>query len=278
MTVFLTLAAEEIGEKTWWNPYLKGALVFLMAMGLFTGAAYLLLYTNVGSRLGFLLTASAFTGFMAVLSVFWITGQFPNGPVGPSPSWEVEDVVTDLGDTRVEAVRDIRSTGEEADSDVVGQVTADLDVELTDGDGEFDLFRSPGDYLAVRTFQKGGGRKWPIWWSEHTNYAVTEVCHATTSETLPLEPPASPECDESEPHQFVVAIQDLGARRLPSWFFFGASTILFALSLYSLHRYELDQQPDEPDDGDGGAPTTGGDGEAPGGNGRREPEPATTPR
>lgn len=279
MIALVTLAqAHGVGDdKTWWNPYLKGALIALLAIGLFVGAAYLLLYTNVGSRLGFLLTAAAFFGFMTVLTMFWITGQFPNGPLGEEVGWPVEEVVSDLDDSQIEEVRQLDPEADAAAQDLAGQFIGAAEVELTDNDGEFDLFSAPDRFLAVQTVATGGGRKWPFFWSEHPTYAALQVCPAAEQEVLPLEAPPTPECDPDEPTAWVVSIKDLGSRRLPAWGFFGAAFLLFMVSLLALHFYEKDQQADEgpagPDE------PTGDDGEPPGGNGASapsEPEPATT--
>lgn len=269
MIALVTLASEGVTEKTWWNPYLKGALIAVLAIGLFVGAAYLLLYTNVGSRLGFLLTAAAFFGFMTVLTMFWITGQFPNGPLGEEVGWPVEEVVSDLDDSRIEEVGQLDPEADVADQDLAGQFIGSAEAELTDNDGEFDLFSAPDRFLPVETLATGGGRKWPFFWSEHPTYAALQVCPTAEQEVLPLEAPPTPECDPTEPTAWVVSIKDLGSRRLPAWGFFGASSVLFMVSLLALHFYEKDQLADE----------EGGGGEAPGGNGRSapsEPEPATT--
>lgn len=286
LVTVLTLASEGVPEdKTWWNPYLKGALVVVVAIALFVGAAYLLLYTNVGTRLGFLLTAAAFTGFITVLSLFWITGQFPNGPLGPEQGWPVQEVVSDLSESSIPEVRNIRTAGGPAPEGDAGQIVAELEAELTDDDGEFDLFGNPSEFLAVDSFTRGGGRKWPMWWSEHTTYGAVEICPVRDVETLPLEAPPTPECDPQEPTQWAVTIKDLGARRLPAWFFFFGSGALFALSLFSLHRYELDQQraaagpADGGDAGGGGEPPPSGDGR--GSSGGSQPatsEPSSSER
>lgn len=283
MTLTLTLASEAVGEKTWWNPYLKGALVALLAIGLFVGAAYLLLYTNVGSRLGFLLTAAAFSGFIAVLSIFWITGQFPNGPLGPAASWPVEEVVADLDEARFPEVRAMDPEADAAGPEVAGQFRSDSEVELTDNDGRFDLFAQPADFITVQTVSTGGGRKWPFWWSEQTTFAAMEICPAAEQQVLPLEAPPTPTCAEGGGTQWVVSVKDLGGRRLPSFLFFGGASILFALSLVALSRYEREVEGlgssggGEPGEGPGASGS--GDGDAPSGDGEdapSEPEPATT--
>ena len=266
MTTAIVLASGALQHKTWWNPYVKGGLIALFAIMLFTGSAYLLLYTDVGSRLGFLLTASAFSGFFAVLTVFWITGQFPNGPLGSEPGWPVEEVVADLSESSFGPVRTIQAKSNEADAADAGQIKAALDETLT-AEGPFKLFSSADKFLAVQTFTSGGGRKWPLWWSENPTYGAVEICTTADQSALPLAPPPTPECDDAAPTQWAIVVKDLGARRLPAFLFFLGSSVLFVLSLMALNRYEKDAE----------RPVAGpsGNGEGPGGNGEgpadREP-------
>jgi hypothetical protein len=245
MTAFVVLASEGIAEKTWWNPYMKGALIAVLAIALFVGSAYLLLYTNVGSRLGFLLTASAFAGFMALLSGLWITAQFPQGPFGKAPGWDVKEIVPDLSASSYDAVHTIRGDGHPASAEQAGQIQSHLEVELTGQESEWKRFTvsegSPG-FLVTETLTEGGGRKWPLWWTEKTTYAVAHVCPSTVPKVPFGEPPAPAKCTKGEPTEFVVMLENLGALRQPSFFIFGGSLLLFALSLYALHVYERDQQ------------------------------------
>src|SRR4029079_16718959 len=66
INVFLT-AGEGPAHPTLWSPTILGVLVVLSAIGLFCGSVYLLLSTNLGARLGFLVAAASFTGFMVLL-------------------------------------------------------------------------------------------------------------------------------------------------------------------------------------------------------------------
>ena len=63
-----SLAAEGPAHPNLWNPTILGVLVVLSAIGLFCGSAYLLLGTNLGARLGFLVAAAGLTGFMVLLT------------------------------------------------------------------------------------------------------------------------------------------------------------------------------------------------------------------
>ena len=79
-----------------WEPQIKGALYVLIAVVVLPGSAFLLLSTNMGARLGFLLSLAGFFGWMATLgAIWWVYGI---GPVGKAPSWKAVETVT--GDVR----------------------------------------------------------------------------------------------------------------------------------------------------------------------------------
>jgi hypothetical protein len=83
--VLAVLAAE---KKTLWDPTILGVLTVLSGVVLFCGSVYLLLATNVGARLGFLLAASALTGILVLLSTLWLTTSTPlNSPKGRISQW-----------------------------------------------------------------------------------------------------------------------------------------------------------------------------------------------
>ena len=66
MGLVTLLAQHASGEKNLWDPTILGVLVVLSAVGLFCGSVYLLLGTNLGGRLGFLVAGACLTGFMRV--------------------------------------------------------------------------------------------------------------------------------------------------------------------------------------------------------------------
>ena len=64
----LPVLASEIVERTIWYPTILGVLVVVFATVLFVGSIYLLLGTNMGGRLALLVTFTALSGFMVLLS------------------------------------------------------------------------------------------------------------------------------------------------------------------------------------------------------------------
>ncbi len=69
------------------DPTIRGILAVLVGVVVLMGSVYLLLATNTGNRLGFLLALTGLFGWMAIMgSIWWIYGI---GMQGEAPSWEV---------------------------------------------------------------------------------------------------------------------------------------------------------------------------------------------
>ncbi len=69
------------------DPTIRGILAVGVGVFVLMGSVYLLLATNTGNRLGFLLAATGFFGWMAIMgSIWWIYGI---GMQGEAPSWQV---------------------------------------------------------------------------------------------------------------------------------------------------------------------------------------------
>ena len=64
MGLVTLLAQHAAARRTLWDPTILGVLVVISAIGLFCGSVYLLLGTNLGARLGFLVAGACLTGFM----------------------------------------------------------------------------------------------------------------------------------------------------------------------------------------------------------------------
>ena len=59
-----------------------------------SGRIYVLLGTNLGARLGFLIAFTGLAGFMVILSLLWCTTASPlNTLKGRIPQWKVQEVI-----------------------------------------------------------------------------------------------------------------------------------------------------------------------------------------
>ncbi len=69
------------------DPTIRGILAVAVGVVVLMGSVYLLLASNTGNRLGFLLALTGFFGWMAIMGlIWWIYGI---GMQGQSPSWQV---------------------------------------------------------------------------------------------------------------------------------------------------------------------------------------------
>jgi len=69
-----------------WEPELRGLLTVVLGTVAFMGSVYLILGTNMGARLGFLVALCGLAGWMALMgAIWWIYGI---GLKGEDPSWQ----------------------------------------------------------------------------------------------------------------------------------------------------------------------------------------------
>ena len=83
----MTIFAGNILAGIAFDPTIRGILAVGVGVVVLMGSVYLLLGTNTGNRLGFLLALTGFFGWMAIMGViWWIYGI---GMQGDAPSWDV---------------------------------------------------------------------------------------------------------------------------------------------------------------------------------------------
>jgi len=248
--------ATELTERSLWYPTILGVLVVVFAVGLFCGSAYLLLATNVGARLGFLIAIAGLSGFMVVLSFLWITTASPlNALRGRLPGWQVQEVVATPTDSRFEAVDGIEGTGRELPPTDAANIRAFVDEalvrqeakgggELPEGANEFAQFNEATGFLVVTTYEIGGSAPNPLKGQIRHKplYSAVEICPVLdqSAETVFGLAPPTPECDPAEPTQFVILRYDYGSLRVPPIVAFISSILCFGLSLLALHWWERD--------------------------------------
>src|SRR5213083_422290 len=81
-----------------WDPQIRGFLAVLVGVVVLMGSIFLLLSTNIGSRLGFLFALSAFFGWCTLMGSTWMVyGTI--GMLGEINHWEVKEVVFQPGGT-----------------------------------------------------------------------------------------------------------------------------------------------------------------------------------
>lgn len=75
-----------------WAPGFKGILTVAVGVAILMGSVALILGTNSGARLGFLIALTGLFGWFIVMGTIW--SIYGIGYKGPAPSWKVIDVVT----------------------------------------------------------------------------------------------------------------------------------------------------------------------------------------
>jgi hypothetical protein len=255
--VNLTIAAELL-HKGLWYPTILGVLVVVAGIGLFCGSIYVLLGTNLGARLGFLVAFTALMGFMVILSALWSTTASPlNTLKGRIPAWQVKEVVSRVGNSNIATVRSmekpqnrVKNASEAAnvkaavDAAVVPkQSTPTAPVKPQDNKFAIQDFTDVTHYMILETYEVGGSK--PQFWKgqfTHTpEYAAVQFCAVTPPDPRSVLPPPAPECTTGGKRGFVILERDLGSLRVPPIIVFFISLILFVLGLLLLHWREKDE-------------------------------------
>jgi hypothetical protein len=97
------LAQSCLGFEMGCETMLKGGLAVIMAFVLFVGSVLIVLAAVFGRRMGYLVLAVSFLGWLIILSSLWTFGFFSQGldtpvnlgPRGAEPAWVVEAAGTD---------------------------------------------------------------------------------------------------------------------------------------------------------------------------------------
>ncbi len=262
MAVLHALLAEG-GPGNLWNPTIIGVLTVLCAVGLFCGSTYLLLGTNLGARLGFLVAAAGLSGFLVLLTTLWLTtpgsatgNSDLDPPHGNSASWKVVDVVASPSDSKIAAVRDLPAKGRPGTPDLLTQVKPAIDAALVTAapvagqqppDQPFATLNiaSSTDYLltfpGAKSYQYIDKTQNFFW--HRPRYAAMELCLARLDVTgSPVSGPNGPVCDPLKPTHFAILAYNYGSVRKPVVFYWLFSLLFFGLSLLGLHWWEQDER------------------------------------
>ena len=176
-----------------WDPQIRGFLAVLVGVVVLMGSVYLLLGTNIGSRLGFLLALSAIFGWCTLMGMtWWVYGTI--GMLGDAPKWVVDEVVYDaesaeagldvaaLDEARqldtttlpgssevkeldVDAARDLSEQEEEAlggwellseANPSFGEAKATVDEHFAELPDEELALEGADDYITSYSFERGG--------------------------------------------------------------------------------------------------------------------------
>jgi hypothetical protein len=250
-----------------WDPELRGLLTVIMGVVVLMGSIYMIMATNMGSRLSFLVTLTGLMGWMALMgATWWIYGI---GLKGPEPSWAAMP-----GQTIIQDVPALRSAGvlvslpdgyedaplSEVDELVEQQFFDEGYIKILAGDAAYgqaqaaatayieeDGALAAGQYEVTEVFDIGGERYPLIAGNESLDfiaffhkphYSVVEVSPLVPVRTEPGRAPALAEIDEAGQRQYVYMVRDLGAKRQPAVVLTIGGGAIFLALCYLLHRRE----------------------------------------
>ena len=116
------------------DPEIRAILALGVGVVVLLGSMYLLLLTNVGSRLGFLIGATALWGWLFIMGVvWWLYGTV--GMIGDLPTWQVKEVVypsTQLADLEDAHTLDVDESGLPANAEEFFDLPAEEQTEIAD--------------------------------------------------------------------------------------------------------------------------------------------------
>lgn len=248
-----------------WEPQLRGYTVVLISVVVLIGGTYLVVGTNLGARLGFLVILGGLFGWMAAMGIIWWT--YGIGLTGASPSWKAAEPATIVRDGELlqtveilEQPLKLTGTPQENAASVAtalteegwvlleesdpqrGQAVAASDEILINGAEEF----AAGEFVSVGVFDRGGER-WPkinealdfLAFRHEPQYALVEVAPIVPQRVEPGRAPARPKIDETQERRYVYMIRDLGNKRQPAMLITLGSLIIFVILCWLLHRRDL---------------------------------------
>jgi hypothetical protein len=242
-----------------WHPGLRGVLVVATGVVVLCGSVYLLLATNLGSRLGFLVAVAGLSGWMALMGFIWAV--YGIGYKGTATHWKVEEVLTsqsadELDAAKLEKAHDLSKWRELPEEDPSrGEAQATAAAALTSEESRVKVFEDATDYEVIDAYTIGGRRiskhvgwskpfgdegfvGWLNGWlpgSHPPHYTIVQV---QPVKPLPEDAEAGTptEVDPSAPVSSVIMVRDLGKLRLPPVLIMLASLIVFGITCNTLHR------------------------------------------
>ena len=240
-----------------WDPQIRGAAILIVAIMILPGSVYLLLATNLGARIGFLVAIAGLTGWMTVMAVIWMV--YGIGLKGREPSWKAKEVITgDINASTVDAVRGFPNGWKELppESSELADAQAAVDKLIVKPSGpprhgesgpdplteKFPpIFSSTEDYVRVDGFRKGGDNELfkvgnhKFFFRHSPHWDVVQVRPVLKQPDLGGTPP-TPVPDVRQPVISIVMVRDLGSIRFPPFVIALSSGIIFGIVCNVLHR------------------------------------------
>jgi len=243
-----------------WDPQIRGALILITAILILPGSVYLLLATNTGAKVGFVLAMAGLSGWITVMAIIWAV--YGIGLKGREKSWKVQEVVVqDAGKAGVKAMEDFpegwnklpAGNAVRADAQAAGDAALLPAVAPAGEHGGASTaeaeppryvtpFKTTADYVILDAYDKGGDNqlftigRHKFYFRHSPHYAVIHVKPALNQTGGPGGAPPTPVPDPAAPDYYVVMVRDLGSLRFPPVVVALSFGTIFAICCYWLHE------------------------------------------
>ena len=242
-----------------WKPELHGIIITIVAVGTLCGSIYLLLGTNLGARLGLLVSLAGLFGWMATMGFVW--WAYGIGLKGKEPVWQSTEVIVNDADLSQLGIGPSSGLSDDPVDRAAQNSVALIDDgwrQLADDDPQRALAISGADeilqkeaelftaaeYKSLAVYDRGG-RRYPLllgrdeldflaFWHQ-PRFAIVEVAQVEPVFTEPGRAPRVPVVDDAVQHKYVKMVRDLGDKRKNSAFIAIGSTVIFAGLCWMLH-------------------------------------------
>jgi hypothetical protein len=258
-----------------WDPQIRGAAIVIAAVLILPGSVYLLLATNLGARIGFLVAIAGLTGWIAVMAALWMI--YGIGLKGREPSWKPREVITgEISASTVAAIRGFPQGWKllPSDSPELADAQAAVDKLIVKPTGppkegasaseelakKFPpIFGQTDEYIRVAGYRLGGDNE--VFTIRHHRFFLRHSPHYDVVQVRPVlqQPdlggtPPPPVPDIRQPIISVVMVRDLGSLRFPPFVIAMSSFIIFGIVCNVLHRRDKEIWAARAADAEAGAP------------------------
>jgi len=275
-----------------WDPQLRGALIVATGLLVLPGSVYLLLSTNMGMKLGFLLALAGLSGWLVILNIVWLGGGGLGsiGYKGIAPGWQVKEIITgDLvehsGISAITGTPGKPSTQfpngwtflSASSSGLAASLPAAETALIPPAAGAVATstfappYKTSQDYVEVGAWTKGGHnylfnlfgykvfwriRHHQIYVKHQPHYVVIRVSPALPTVTLAGAATTLPAADVTQPMVTVVLEHNAGSLRLPPMLIGFGALLVFGLTCENLHARDkaIRRRKAEEQSGDSGPP------------------------
>ena len=251
-----------------WDPTIRGILFPSIMFLILCGSSYVLMATNIGNRLSFLLANAAIWGWIALMCVIWLI--YGIGLKGKAPSWNGQEAIVNIADAQFDKMtilpaepgkkitgwKEVKE-GTPTRGEASARVDAYLKAKTAEGGAQLVPEKGDATYTAVAAYETGGeqifkfrprkisGKAWYL----PTSYRFMGLLHGERhyvqiNRFFQLDEKGGVIKDAKEKGIidttkkpfYVHAIRNQGKLRQPAWIILFSSLILFVISTLSLHR------------------------------------------